>query len=78
MQDRYNLDIDAPEKFPGTLEAVADLYRDSTSELQGAWQDEHAGKIWSDFANILERAAASARRALDKRGFQQRTRRIKP
>ena len=69
MQDRYNLDVATPEDVPVVLETVANYYRESAGELQNAWQDANAGKIWSDFATILDRAAKSCLAALQKRGF---------
>jgi hypothetical protein len=65
----YNLDICTPEELPIKLRWIADQYGDSQSELSAAWQDEHAGKIWSDFATILYRAAESCDKALTKRGL---------
>jgi hypothetical protein len=67
MQDRYNLDVAAPEDVPIVLETVANFYRESASELAGAWQDQGAGKVWEDFAKILDRAAESCRKAIAKR-----------
>jgi len=67
MLDRYNLDVEAPEQVAVVLETVASFYRESTSELQSAWQDPNAGKVWSDIATILDRAAASCRKAVLKR-----------
>ena len=69
MLDRYNLDVVDPDSVPIVLETVANFYRESAGELEGAWQDRYAGKIWEDFARILDRAAQSCRKALDKRGF---------
>jgi len=67
FQDRYNLDVATPEDVPVVLETVANFYRESQSELSSTWQDEHAGKVWGDFARILDRAAESCRRAIIKR-----------
>jgi len=63
----YNLDVTTPEEVPAILEAVADHYRESASELASAWQDGNAGKVWSDFATILDHAAESCRKAITKR-----------
>jgi hypothetical protein len=62
-----SLDIAAPDDLPAVLESAAELYRESIGELASAWQDDSAGKVWGDLANILDRAAASARRAIAKR-----------
>jgi hypothetical protein len=61
---KYNLDVASPEEVPAILEAVADRYRDSAAELAGAWQDRSAGRVWADLATILDRAAASCRKAI--------------
>jgi hypothetical protein len=62
----YDLDVATPDEVPVILEAIADHYRESANELAGAWQDD-AGKVWSDFATILDRAAESCRKAIAKR-----------
>jgi hypothetical protein len=62
-----DLDVDSPEKVPGVLRAIANKYYESVIELQSAWQDKNAGKIWEDYARILERAANSCEKALNKR-----------
>jgi hypothetical protein len=67
VNHKYNLDVDAPEKLPLVLETVAALYRESAAELSSAWQDRQAGKVWSDFATILDRAAEQCREAITKR-----------
>ncbi len=67
MQERFSLDVATPEDFPAVLETVAEHYRESQGELSSAWQDTNAGKVWGDFANILERAAKSARLVIAKR-----------
>lgn len=67
MHERYNLDVETPENVPIVLETVANYYRESQGELSASWQDENAGKVWGDFANILERAARSCRLAISKR-----------
>lgn len=68
---RYNLDVADPDSVPTVLETVANFYRESAGELESAWQDRYAGKIWEDFAQILDRAAEQCRKALAKRGFRQ-------
>lgn len=62
------LDAEVPEHVGAILRKVAEHYRESTSELQSAWQDPNCGKIWSRFATILERAAASCDKAWQKEG----------
>ena len=63
----YNLDVATPEEVPAALEAIANHYRESADELFSAWQDDNAGKVWIDFATILDRAAESCRRAITRR-----------
>ena len=62
----YSLDVAAPDDVPTVLESVASHYRESASELAGAWQDRSAGAIWARFATILERAAEQCRKQLAK------------
>jgi len=62
-----DLDIDSPEKVPEVLRVTAQEYYETVGELQAAWGDKNAGKIWEDFAKILERAANSCDKALEKR-----------
>jgi hypothetical protein len=69
MLDRYNLDVESPDQVPIVLETVANYYCESQAELATAWQDESAGKVWGDFARILDRAAKSCRNAMVKRGL---------
>jgi len=64
---RYDLDVATPEEAPAILEAIADHYRESASELSTVWQDDKAGKVWADFATILDRAADSCRKAISRR-----------
>lgn len=59
--------VSSPDEVPEILRAAAQEYYDAESELQTAWQDRNAGKIWGDFARILERAAASMDGAIRKR-----------
>jgi hypothetical protein len=63
----YNLDVATPEEVPAILEAIANHYRESAGELASVWQDGNAGKVWGDFATILDRAAYSCRKAISRR-----------
>ena len=65
--DRYCLDVATPEEVPIILETVANYYRESQGELSSAWQDKSAGKVWADFARILDRGAESCRKAIKQR-----------
>jgi len=63
-----DLDVDAPEKVPNVLRAAAEQFYEAEGELSAAWGDPQAGKIWTDFARILERAADSMDKARQRRG----------
>lgn len=54
-----DLDVDSPDKVGGVLRRAAEAYYESAGELQGAWGDRNAGKIWEKIAHILDRAADS-------------------
>jgi hypothetical protein len=69
MSDKFNLDVATPEEVPQILRNVADSYRQSNSDLGAAWQDDSAGVIWSKLATILEQAAKSCDRLLDRQGM---------
>jgi hypothetical protein len=66
MRQTLDLEVATPEEVIHVLRAAADKFRESTSELQSAWQDQQAGKVWSAYAAILDRAAASCERARQK------------
>jgi len=57
MKDLH-LDVDTPKKIPEILREAAQQYRESTIELQGAWQDSKAGIIWEKIAASLEAEAS--------------------
>ena len=57
-----DLDVDSPEKLPGILRLAAQRFYESAGELEAAWQDKNAGKVWTRFARILERSADSCER----------------
>jgi hypothetical protein len=67
MSDSYDLDVATPEEVPAVLDAIADHYRESAITLMSAWQDDSAGKVWGDFATILDRAADFCRKAISRR-----------
>jgi hypothetical protein len=60
-----DLDTDAPENVQAILRRAAEQYRESASELQSAWQDRNAGKVWDRIARILERAADQVEKTID-------------
>ncbi len=59
-----DLDVDNPEKLPGLLRLAAQRFYESAGDLESAWQDKNAGKVWERFARILERAADSCEKAI--------------
>jgi hypothetical protein len=61
-----DLDVDTPEKVAQVLRAAAERFYESEGELQSAWQDRNAGRVWREFAKILERAADQCERAVSK------------
>lgn len=65
-REMTDLDIGTPDKVATVLRMAADKYRQSACDLAAAWQDESAGKVWNEFARILERAAVSCEKAWDK------------
>jgi hypothetical protein len=64
--DDLDLDVDKPEDVAKVLRRAAVKYREATPELQSAWQDPNAGKVWAAFARILDRAAEQCEDAVDK------------
>lgn len=60
-------DADTPESLPAILRRAADKLAESPGDLSAAWQDANAGKVWGDFARILNRAADSCDRAITRR-----------
>jgi hypothetical protein len=63
---QLDLDVDVPEKVPVALRRAVEHFEEAFSELQSAWQDRNAGRVWHEFAKILDRAADSCDRAIDK------------
>jgi acyl-CoA reductase-like NAD-dependent aldehyde dehydrogenase len=59
-----DLDVDTPEKVAEVLRRAAQRFYESAGELESAWQDKNAGKVWERMARILERAADSCEGAL--------------
>jgi hypothetical protein len=47
---------------------AAEEYAESSSELQSAWQDKNAGKIWERIARELERAAVRIEQICNQEG----------
>jgi acyl-CoA reductase-like NAD-dependent aldehyde dehydrogenase len=66
MSRDLNLDVDTPEKVAAVLRDAAEVFRDSAEELASAWQDRHAGRVWREIAKVLERAAVSCDKAVDR------------
>lgn len=61
-----NLDIASPEELPQVLRRAADVFRESHEQLKLNWQDPTAGLVWAKFARILDRAAVSAEKAIER------------
>jgi hypothetical protein len=61
-------DYDTPESAAAAVYDAAQQMAEDASELQSAWQDRNAGKIWEKFSRILERAAAAMQKEID-RGY---------
>jgi hypothetical protein len=59
----------APEEVEVMLSRIANMFNESAAELSSAWQDNEAGKVWGDFARIMERAAEQCAKARAKRGL---------
>lgn len=67
MNDKsMDLDVATPTQVAQVLRAAADKFNESMGELQSAWQDEQAGRVWGEFAKILNRAADQADKACGK------------
>lgn len=61
-----DLDVASPEELPQVLRRAADTFRESHERLKADWQDPHAGSVWVAFAQILDRAATSAEKAIER------------
>jgi hypothetical protein len=66
IDDGLDLDVDDPGKVAGVLRRAADRFHESASELESAWQNPKAGRVWSHIARILESAASKADKAVEK------------
>lgn len=64
-----DLGVDAPNKVEHVLRVTADLYRQSAMDLALSWQEKNAGRIWTDFARILEKAADHCEKTRQKYGL---------
>ncbi len=60
-----NLDVDDPDKVADILRRAAEFYRASGAELRSAWQDPNL-KVWDHIAVVLERAAKSVDKTVNK------------
>jgi hypothetical protein len=58
----------APDGIPDVLRTAADKMREATTELQGAWQDKSAGKVWERIAKELERCATRVEQIINQEG----------
>lgn len=65
MQD-LDLQVDTPEKLADVLRRAAEAFRESQCELQSAWQDDNAGRVWLHIAKALDVAACKVEQAINK------------
>lgn len=61
-----DLDVATPEEVSAILRRAAQQFYETRGELQSAWSDEHAGRVWSEFGKILDRAADACDKAVAK------------
>jgi len=63
-----NLDLNvmSPDQVSRVLRNAADAFNQSASDLASTWQDDGAGRVWTELAKILESAADRADRAYAK------------
>jgi len=47
----------SPDALIAALQTAAQKYREDACELQSAWRDDSAGKIWESAAMELDRVA---------------------
>lgn len=66
MNSFINLDCACPEDVAKILRQAAQRYGESEGELQAAWGDEKAGRVWRELAKILDRAADQCDKACAK------------
>lgn len=57
MKNKYDLDVDSPDKVADVLRYTAEAFYDSAAELESTWQDKKSGNPWKKIALILEQAA---------------------
>jgi hypothetical protein len=50
-------EIGSPATLVAVLRAAADAYDESVGELEAAWQDPTAGKVWAVAARSLRQSA---------------------
>jgi len=60
-----DLDVDAPERVADVLKRAAQAYYESHSELSAAWQDRHAGRVWSKLGAEFEKFAARVEKIVE-------------
>lgn len=66
---KIDLDVATPNEVSQVLRNAAQAYIESHSELQSAWSDPTAGRIWPKIAGALERAAKSVDNIVAKEGY---------
>ncbi len=58
-----DIDVDSPAVLYKVLTEAAQSFRETHTELQAAWQDKNAGKLWSKVADKLDQAALLIQKA---------------
>jgi hypothetical protein len=62
----FDLNVANPEALARVLREAAQAFNESRGELQAAWQDDSAGRVWAELARVLERAADQSDKACKK------------
>lgn len=63
-----DLDVDTPEKVSRALRRAAQAYYEAEGDLQAAWTDRTAGRVWRELGKVLDRAADAAERTVQRWG----------
>lgn len=61
-----DLDVATPEEVPKVLREAVEKFYDSVGELESAWQDKKAGKVWGKIAAILDTTADKIEKIIEK------------
>ena len=66
---RNNQDLgeaEHPEQVPVVLRNAAQAMYEAEGELQAAWQDKHAGRVWHELGKVLDACADKAEKVVEK------------